>query len=176
MFIISTVNISHQFSHSSSQIRQDFHIGTSELQSFPPMYCKLPTTLSNNMNNIWDVNSINLLLSWKILRADSVFCFLILSRPRLCINTLVSVRWDFLSFVCTQSCRNCPYFAYIFVLDGCWPKLRTSCVTDADSMCWNICLLRSNVEERICNLHENDLKKVKRHDTLHFLPYTEFVL
>lgn len=54
------------------QPRQDFHI--------PLMYCKLPTTLSNNMNNIWEVNSINLLLSWKILGADSV-CFVSSFRP-----------------------------------------------------------------------------------------------
>lgn len=53
-----------------------------------------------------------------------VFCFLIPSRLRLCVSTLVGVLWDFLSFVCAQPCRNCPCFVIVRVLHECWPKLR----------------------------------------------------
>lgn len=74
IFIVSTVNISHQFSRFGSHQPRFSYQHIPGLQNFPPMYCKLPTTLSNNMNNIWEVNSINLLLSWKILWADSQ-CF-----------------------------------------------------------------------------------------------------
>lgn len=53
----------------------------------------------------------------------SAFCFLIPSGLRLCVSALVSVLWDFLSFVCAQSCRNCPCFVFVHVLDERWPKL-----------------------------------------------------
>lgn len=80
--------------------------------------CRSPTTLSNNINNIWEVNSINLLLSWKS-REQTVSVLLLFSvLPRAMVSTLVSVPWDLLSFVCCeQSCRIC-FLLTFFVQTG----------------------------------------------------------
>lgn len=76
-----------------------------------PLLCRSPTTLSNNINNIWEVNSPNLLLSWICSRANC-FCFVSVL-PQAMVSTLVKVPWDLLSFV-----RMCVswriYFLYTF--------------------------------------------------------------
>lgn len=65
----------------------------------------------------------------------SVFCFPIPSRLRLCVSTLVSVLWDFLSFVCAQPCGN----VLVLWLYACWMSVGQNFVfVDADFMWLNI--------------------------------------
>lgn len=98
-----------------------------------------------------------------------VFCFLILYRLRLCVSTLVSVLWDFLSFVCVHS-----HVGIVLVLRtyACWMgvgqnyahpvlQMQISCaeIFDSHAVMWKrgfgICMKTIS-------------KDLKRHDTLHF--------
>lgn len=80
--------------------------------------CKSPTTLSNNINNIWDVNSIYLLLSWISREQPVSALFLFCVSPQAMVSTLVSVPWDLLAFayLCVCVCSHAGFIFLFFLI------------------------------------------------------------